>query len=60
MVNEGELSLFGIMHDLGMAPSRQVYQSIFKRVRKLESSHFVPYAIRESRTQLHSEESEED
>ena len=36
--NEGELSLFGIMYDLGLAPSRQVYQSIFNRVRKLESS----------------------
>ena len=36
--NEGELSLFGIMHDLGLAPSRQVYQSISNRVHKLESS----------------------
>ena len=36
--NEGELSLFGIMYDLGLAPSRQVYQSISNRVHKLESS----------------------
>ena len=36
--NEGELSLFGIMYDLGLAPSRQVYRSIYNRVRKLESS----------------------
>ena len=36
--NEGELSLFGIMYDLGLAPSRQVYQSIYNKVRKLESS----------------------
>ena len=37
--NEGELSLFGIMYDLGLAPSHQVYQSICNRVHKLESSH---------------------
>ena len=36
--NEGELILFGIMYDLGLAPSRQVYQSISNRVHKLESS----------------------
>ena len=36
--NEGELSLFGIMYDLGLVPSRQVYQSISDRVHKLESS----------------------
>ena len=36
--NEGELSLFGIMYDLGLAPSLQVYKSISNRVHKLESS----------------------
>ena len=36
--NEGELSLFGIMYDLGLAPYRQVYQSISNRVHKLETS----------------------
>ena len=36
--NEGELSLFGVMYDLGLAPSSQVYQSISNRVHKLETS----------------------
>ena len=36
--DKGELPLFGIMYDLGLAPSRQVYQSIYNRVCKLESS----------------------
>ena len=36
--NEWELSLFGIMYDLGLAPSRQVYRSICNLVHKLESS----------------------
>ena len=36
--NEGEVSLFILMYDLGLAPSRQVYKSIFNRVHKLESS----------------------
>ena len=28
--NEVELSLFGMMYDLGLSPSRQAYQSIVK------------------------------
>ena len=36
--NEGELSHFGIMYDLALAPSRQVYHSISNRVHKLKSS----------------------
>ena len=35
--NEGELSLFGMMHDLGLSPSRQAYQSIVNRTHKLQS-----------------------
>ena len=34
--NEGELSLFGIMYDFGLSPSRHVYQSICTWVHKLE------------------------
>ena len=36
--NEGELTLYGIMHDLGLFPSRRVYQSILDREQKLQSS----------------------
>ena len=36
--NETELSLFGIMTDLGLSPSRRVFRSIYCRVMKLQSS----------------------
>ena len=36
-LNEGELSLFGIMYDLRLPPYRQVYRSISNRVHKLHS-----------------------
>ena len=36
--NDGELSLFGVMYDLGLAPSSQLYQSISNRLHKLETS----------------------
>ena len=36
--NETELSLFGIMTDLGLSPSRRVFRSIYCRITKLRSS----------------------
>ena len=36
--NETELSLFGIMTDLGISPSRRVFRSIYCRKTKLRST----------------------
>ena len=36
--NETELSLFGIMTDLGLSPSRRMFRSIYYRIMKLQSS----------------------